>query len=245
MEDTRKPRSRHRRCLVKGSMPRRVRERTAGLVFHVLNRAAKRAVLFENPRDYAAFVRLLEKAVERSNVALFAYCIMPNHWHLVLAPKADGAVSGFMHWLTTTHARRWQNSRGLTGLGAVYQGRFKAIPIRNDHHFLWVCRYVERNPLRASLVTRAEDWQWSSLRRDDEQTGWLAEWPIARPSPWADHVNMPQTQAELDAFRGAVQNGFPFGDDDWMQQIRDALGMSARHGHGRPRHQRFETVLEK
>jgi putative transposase len=226
-------------------MPRRVRERTAGLVFHVLNRAAKRAVLFEGPRDYAAFVRLLEKAVERSNVALFAYCIMPNHWQLVLAPKADGAVSGFMHWLTTTHARRWQNSHGLTGLGAVYQGRFKAIPIRHDSHFLWVCRYVERNPLRASLVTRAEDWHWSSLRGHHAQVGWLAEWPVSRPSEWIDHVNMPQTQVELDAFRHAIQKGMPFGDEDWMHHVRSMLGTSPRHRHGRPRNQRFGSVLEK
>ena len=225
-------------------MPRRVRERTAGLVFHVLNRSAKRAVLFENPLDYAAFVQLLEKAVERSNVALFAYCIMPNHWHLVLAPKTDGAVSDFMHWLTTTHARRWHNARGLTGLGAVYQGRFKAIPIRSDRHFLWVCRYVERNPLRASLVARAEDWKWSSLRGHDEHAHWLAEWPIARPLPWIDHVNMPQTQAELDAFRKAMRDGSPFGDDDWRQEVRAALGISPRTRNGRPRSQRCGTVLE-
>ena len=195
--------------------------------------------------DYAAFVRLLEKAVERSDVALFAYCLMPNHWHLVLAPKTDGAMSGFMHWLTTTHARRWHNARGLTGLGAVYQGRFKAIPIRHDTHFLWVCRYVERNPLRASLVTRAEDWSWSSLRRHDERADWLARWPVPRPAQWIDHVNRPETQAELDAFRLAIQNGVPFGDEDWMQQVRDALGTSPRHAHGRPRRPRPGSVLEK
>jgi putative transposase len=226
-------------------MPRRVRERTAGLVFHVLNRAAKRAVLFEKPFDYAAFVGLLEKAVARSNVALFAYCVMPNHWHLVLAPKADGAVSSFMHWLTTTHARRWQNSHGLSGLGAVYQGRYKAIPIRNDHHFLWVCRYVERNPLRASLVTRAEDWTWSSLSGRHERPAWLADWPVTQPSPWIAHVNAPQTQSELNAFRHALRNGTPFGDDAWKQQVRDALGMSPRHPHGRRRKERFGSVLEK
>src|SRR5688572_27906658 len=219
-------------------MPRRAREGTAGLVFHVLNRAAKRAVLFENPFDYAAFVRLLEKAVERSHVALFAYCIMPTHWHLVLAPKTDGAVSAFMHWLTTTHARRWQDSHGLTGFGAVYQGRFKAIPIRSDTHFLWVCRYVERNPLRASLVSRAEVWKWTSLRARDERAGWLHVCPVARPSQWIDHVNMAQTEAELVPFRRAMQIGMPFGDEAWKQQVRDAMGTSSLHGHGRPRKQR-------
>jgi putative transposase len=226
-------------------MPRRIRERTAGLVFHVLNRAAKRSVLFENAADYAAFVRLLEIAVERGNVALFAYCIMPTHWHLVLAPKADGALSRFMHWLTTTHARRWHNARGLSGLGAVYQGRFKAIPIRNDSHFLWVCRYVERNPLRASLVTRAEGWKWSSLCGHPERATWLADWPVARPSTWIDHVNMLQTQAELDAFRHAIQHGIPFGPEQWQREVEDALGTPPRHPRGRPRMQPTATVLEK
>jgi putative transposase len=223
-------------------MPRRARERTAGLVFHVLNRAAKRTVLFQSPSDYAAFLRLLEKAVTRSNVALFAYCVMPNHWHLVLAPRADGAVSGFMHWLTMTHARRWQDTRGLTGLGAVYQGRFKAIPIRSDHHFLWVCRYVERNPLRASLVTRAEDWQWSSLGGMHEPRGCLAEWPVARPPAWTNQVNMPQTETELAIFRCAIRRGIPFGDEDWTKQTREALGRLPRP-HGRPRKHPPKSVL--
>lgn len=226
-------------------MPRRARERTAGMVFHVLNRSAKRTVLFEKPFEYRAFVTLLEKAVTRSPIALFAYCIMPNHWHLVLAPKTDGAVSGFMHWLTTTHARRWQDGHGLTGLGAVYQGRFKAIPIRDDRHFLWICRYVERNPLRASLVSRAEDWQWSSLRGHRERSEWLAEWPVARPSEWDAHVNLPQTQAELDAIRHSIRSGVPFGDEVWMRQVQASLRRSTRRAHGRPRSERLDSVLEK
>ncbi len=94
-------------------------------------------------------------------VAVFAYCLMPNHWHLVASPTAPGALSIFMHRLTTTHARLWHRARGSAGEGAVYQGRFSAIPIQCDRHFLIVCRYVERNALRASLVSRAEDWPWS------------------------------------------------------------------------------------
>jgi putative transposase len=217
-------------------MPRRTRDGTAGLIFHVLNRAAKRAVLFDSDSDYAAFERLLQDAVERNRIALFAYCIMPNHWHFVLTPTADGALSRFMHWLTTTHARRWQDARGLAGLGAVYQGRFKAIPIGDDRHFLWVCRYVERNPLRASLVERAEDWRWSSLvHGHDEEPTWLARWPVARPPRWASQVNTPQSEAEVQAFRHAVQQGNPFGTDEWKQEVDELLGASPRRPRGRPR----------
>jgi putative transposase len=221
-------------------MPRRKRDRTAGLTFHVFNRAAKRTVLFDDPNDYAAVEWLLREAVMRFCIALFSYCIMPNHWHFVLTPTIDGELSRFMHWFTTTHARRWQDARGLGGLGAVYQGRFKAIPVANDHHFLWVCRYVERNPLRASLVEDVEKWPWSSLKwRDGDKPAWIASWPVSRPADWVGQVNMPQTDAELEAFRRAMRDETPFGEDDWRQEVAEILDMSPRRPRGRPRKHPF------
>src|SRR5262245_56576177 len=136
-------------------MPRPKRASAPGLVFHVINRAAKRSCLFASAADYQAFMHVLADGVTRLDVALFAYCIMPNHWHFVLAPRTHGALSRFMHWLTTTHARRWQIAKEMDGQGAVYQGRFRSIPIETDRYFLWVCRYVERNALRAGLVDGA------------------------------------------------------------------------------------------
>jgi len=225
-------------------MPRRRRERKAGLVFHVLNRAAKRTVLFDHADDYAAFEQLLQEALTRFDVALFSYCVMPNHWHFVLAPLVDGALSRFMHWLTTTHARRWQEYHSVAGLGAVYQGRFKSIPIAQDRHFLWVCRYVERNPLRAGLVERAEEWQWSSLtRHGSERWSSLAEWPIHRPADWMLQVNTPQTEAELHDFRQAMRTGEPFGDDDWKRQLEGTTQWPPRRPRGRPRRPQPASVL--
>jgi putative transposase len=218
-------------------MSRRRRPSSAGLVFHVVNRAAKRVPLFEDHNDYLAFRTILAEGVRRFGIAFFAYCLMPNHWHFVLSPTADGALSRFMHWLTTTHARRWQIYRGLDGSGAVYQGRFKAIPISCDRHFLWVCRYVERNALRASLVTSAHAWHWSSLaERGAPSTDiTLAEWPVPRPEDWVAHVNTPQTPAELEAFRRAMRRGEPFGDEEWQSRMSIALGLHRPGGPGRPR----------
>src|SRR5688500_4928276 len=147
-------------------MPRRHRPPATGLVLHVVNGAANRVPLFDVDADYRAFELVLGAAVRRFRIALYAYCVMPNHWHLVIMPMADGELSRFMHWLTTTHARRWQLARGLDGMGAVYPGRFKAIAVESDQSFLWVCRYVERNALRANVVRRAEDWRWCSLSRE-------------------------------------------------------------------------------
>ena len=215
-------------------MPRRARASTAGLFFHVVNRAAKRSTLFETAEDYTAFERVLDSAVTRHRVSLFAYCVMPNHWHLLLSANVDGALSRFMHWLTTTHARRWQVHRGLEGQGAVYQGRFKAIPIGDDHHFLWVCRYIERNPLRAGLVGRAQDWPWASLsRRQERDSSLLATWPVDCPDGWTALVDQPQTEAEERAFREAMARGQPFGQEDWCRAIEKTLGVLRGGARGR------------
>jgi putative transposase len=208
---------------------------TAGLVFHVVNRAAKRSTLFESAADYEAFERVLISAIARGDVALFAYCVMPNHWHLLLSPSVDGALSRFMHWLTTTHARRWQTQRELDGQGAVYQGRFKAIPVSDDNHFLWVCRYIERNPLRAGLVRRAEDWPWSSLatRQENKETSPLSAWPVGCPADWTTHVNRPQTEDEEKAFREAMARGEPYGPNTWCEAVKERMGILRRNARGR------------
>ena len=111
-------------------MPRRRQEGTGGLIFHVINRGAKRAELFSTPSDYRAFENLVIETKRRIPISLLAYCLMPNHWHLVLWPDRDGSLSTFMQLLTFTHAMRWNASRGISGAGAVYQGRFKAIPVQ-------------------------------------------------------------------------------------------------------------------
>ena len=194
-----------------------------GHAYHVVNRGAKRALMFRTARDYLAFEELLQEHVSApdARVVLFAYCLMPNHWHMVVSPKAALALSSFMHRLTTAHARAWQYANGTKGEGAVYQGRFAAIPIQSDRHFLIVCRYVERNALRASLVGRAEDWPWSSLwrRAQEGAVPWLAPWPIDRPPTWIHDVNKAQTMGELDAIRRAIRRGQPFGDVTWTQSV--------------------------
>ena len=153
-------------------MPRAPRIDIGGVPYHILNRAVATRRLFEDAGDYQSFGRVLAEAQARIPVRLFSYCIMPTHWHLVLAPEKDGGLSAFMAWLTMTHTQRWHTHRGSVGSGHLYQGRFKSFPIQADDHFITVCRYVERNPLRAGLVQRAQDWQWSSLgRREHEPEG--------------------------------------------------------------------------
>ncbi len=90
---------------------------------------------------------------------------MPNHWHFVLRATEDGGMSDFLRWVSLTHTMRLHAHYHTTGEKHIYQGRFKSFPVQDDAHFLTVCRYVERNALRAGLVARAEDWKWGSLSR--------------------------------------------------------------------------------
>ena len=216
-------------------MPRRPRGGCGGLVFHVMNRGARRAVLFDDGRDYRAFAEVLREAGDRVPMRVLAYVLMPNHWHLVLWPLEDLHLSAYMAWATGTHARRWHLARGSAGTGALYQGRFKALPVKNDRHFLRVCRYVERNPVRAGLVARAEFWPWSSASEIGREHGpRLHPWPVARPADWCERINQPETEAELAKLRRSP-NGPPFGPKAWSRRMAGRLGWrTGLRGPGRP-----------
>ena len=88
-------------------MGRPLRITAGGLVYHVLNRANARMRIFDKGQDYEAFERILDEAVEHVKMRLLAYCVMPNHWHLVVWPRRDGDLSAFVGWLTLTHTQRW------------------------------------------------------------------------------------------------------------------------------------------
>jgi len=217
-------------------MPRTARASQGGYCYHVLNRGNGRATVFHEDEDYAAFVRLLAEAGERAAMRTLAYCLMPDHFHLVVWPAQDGDLSRWMQWLMTSHVRRYHGHYG--GSGHVWQGRFKAFPIAEDGHLLTVCRYVERNPLRADMVQRAEDWQWSSLAnpRGPELGLSLAKGPVPRPRNWRALVNKPQTDAEEEALRRSVARGAPYGSPSWMAETAAALGLeSTLRARGRPR----------
>lgn len=196
--------------------------------------------LFGKDGDFEAFERIIEKTLPTCPMRIVGYCLMPNHWHLVLWPRQDGELAAFMQKLTITHARNWQEHFGRVGYGHLYQGRYKSFPIQSDEHFYQVVRYVERNPLRAGLVKRAEDWRWCSLWRRfnlaARKDALRSDWPVSRPSSWLRHVNQPQTEAELVAIRRSVRRGQPFGGDRWVHTVARRLGLeSTLRDRGRPK----------
>ncbi|KPJ53290.1 MAG: hypothetical protein AMS16_05415 [Planctomycetes bacterium DG_58] len=221
-------------------MPRRPRVSVGGMVYHVLNRANGRMPLFESPRDYDAFEKVLLEAHEHVSMRTLAYCVMPNHWHFVLWPHEDGDLPKFMQWLTLTHTQRWHLAHETTGNGHVYQGRYKSFPIQSDKHYLTVCRYVERNALRAGLVHRAEEWPWGSLGgRTSGRSGQinvLSDGPMDWPDGWLEMVNQPMSEREEEALRRCLLRSRPFGTRSWVATTFQLLGLPAQPARvGRPR----------
>jgi putative transposase len=208
-------------------MPRAARIAPGGMIFHVLNRGVGQMQLFSRDADYVAFEAIICKTLETCPMRIVSYCLMPNHWHFVLWPQHDGELAAFMQKLTTTHVQNWQAHRRRVGYGHVYQGRFKSFPVESDEHFYQVVRYVERNPLRANLAPRAEDWRYCSLSRrlhgSADERILLSDWPLPLPPSWLQYVNQPQSEAELAAIRRSVQHGHPFGGEGWAQETVQRL----------------------
>ncbi len=221
-------------------MPRSKRADEAGAIYHALNRGNARSTIFHKDEDYEAFERILKEGLGRFPVDFMAYQLLPNHWHLILRPTEDGQMSRFLRWVTGTHTMRYHAHYQTSGEGHIYQGRYKSFPVQDDDHFYVVCRYVERNAQRASLVACAEDWRWSSLwrwrQKKEPDPKLLSPWPIPRLPHWVERVNDPLTDKELAAVRKSVRRGSPFGDRPWIQETASRLNLeSTLRARGRPR----------
>lgn len=216
----------------------RVDERN--LAYHVLNRANNRATIFSNPDEYLHFEGLLEDAVKRFNMRVLAYILMPNHWHLILYPRGDGDVSLFMQWLTLTHTQQYHAWKKTIGHGHIYQGRYKSFLIEKDEYLWAAIKYVERNPVRARLVRRVEQWRWGSgYRRLDgskKQKKILSPTPVDLPPNYRVWVNEPDKDDDLTNLRVSTAKGKPFGTMGWTERIVERFGLKAtmRAG-GRPK----------
>ncbi len=220
-------------------MPRPRRTAPGGLVYHVLNRANGRRQIFAQAGDYRAFEETLAEVQERVPMRILAWCIMPNHWHLVLWPTEDGQLSDYLRLVTLTHVQRWHAFRASAGTGHLYQGRFKSFVVQHDAHLLAVCRYVEANAVRANLVACAEDWRWCSLWRTchgrTEAAPRIDAWPVPRPSDWLERVNQAPPPGDISRLRQCAQRGTPFGAESWVEDAARRLALQCTlRSRGRP-----------
>ncbi len=224
-------------------MPRPPRRLYSGHYYHVLNRANRRAEIFHDSSDYAAFTALMGRAQQRHPLSIIAACLMPNHVHLVVRPDGSDVLPRWTRWLFTTHVRHYHEKYATTG--RLWQGRYKSFLVQDDHYLLTVMRYVERNAQRANLVERAENWRWGSLhwRFAPDPPLDLAHPPAPLPVYWREFVNQPQTAAEIEAIRTSVNRQRPFGETEWVAQQAASSGLKqSLIPVGRPRKSRCGTI---
>jgi len=222
-------------------MARSARIVIPGLPHHITQRGTRRLDTFFSDADYSAYLALLTEACEKTGVACWAYCLMPNHVHLILVPPEEdtlGAVLGVTHSRYTKRVNRRENWHGH-----LWQERFHSFAM-DDAHLLTCARYIEQNPVKAGLTRRPENWRWSSARahlsgRDDalcQTTPLLERVADSLGMDWRDYL-IQQTQTEiLDQFHRHNQNGFPLGDRVFLDRLEKMIGRNLTLRRvGRPR----------
>jgi len=193
-----------------------------------MNRGNCRMDIFEKPDDYLAFLKLMEEGRQRTGMRILAFCLMPNHWHMVLWPRQAADLTAFVRWVCTTHVRRWRQHRHNVGEGHLYQGRYKSFPVQRNEHLYRVFRYVEGNARRAGLCEKAQAWPYASLytgEQEPEHRVVLADWPVPRPGNWAARVNETIEEAELNVLRLHLQRNRPLGSDLWVKRAAGRMDL--------------------
>jgi REP-associated tyrosine transposase len=142
-------------------VPRALRPVVDKGIYHAFNRGNRKTPIFLDDSDFERFLELLHELGLKFGWPFFAYCLMTNHFHLVVETP-EGDVSAGMHRLSFLYAQYFNRKYQLDG--HVFQGRFKTVLIRSDVQLLAAIRYVLTNPVRAGLTARAEQWKWSSYR---------------------------------------------------------------------------------
>ena len=208
-------------------MPRVARIIIPGMPHHVTQRGNRREKTFFNPDDYESYRLWLAESSSRAGCAVWAYCLMPNHVHVILVPSdEDGLRKTFadLHRRYTTRI----NTR-LDVIGHLWQGRFGSAAM-DEEHLLNAIRYVTLNPVRAGLVQRPEDWPWSSARahllgRDD---GVVTVTPVLeRVEDFAAFIGADfDEDVAFDALRRAETVGRPIGDRQWLKSLERRTGRS-------------------
>ncbi len=217
-------------------MPRGNRDIHENLIYHVLNRGNGKQKIFHKRYDYDVFIELMRQAKEEYPVKIYAYCLMPNHFHIVIMPLKAKALSNFMQWLMTTHVRR--HHKRYDSSGHIWQGRFKSFIVSDDEYLLTLLRYVETNPVRAKLVKLIEDWNWSSYRErkmGNNSKNLIDQIPIELPKDWDNFIAEPIEDKDYLDIKRSIVRGSPFGPQEWRAQICKKLGLEhTLRARGRP-----------
>ena len=216
-------------------MVRPLRIEYAGAVYHVTSRGDRREPIAKDDTDRALFLDVLGQALLRFDAQAWAYCLMGNHYHLVLHTR-EANLSRLMRQINGVYTQTFNRRHGLTG--HLFQGRFKAILVDSDSYLLEVCRYVDLNPVRAHMVKRPGAYAWSSYRAlvgMADMAPWLNPQPLyAQLAPGKNPAKAAAQYADFVAqgqgvnlWDDALKQQIYLGDDAFVLRMQNMAGLAA------------------
>lgn len=210
-------------------MARLPRLSLAGQVHHVLQRGNNRQAIFNGDDDQALMLELLAQQARQHRVALHAYVLMPNHFHLLATPQDEGGLSRWMQAVGRAYVRRFNQVHGRSG--TLWEGRYRSTVLQAERHLLACMAYFDLNPVRAGLAAAPADYPWSShahyagLRHTTGLVLPSAYWalgntPFAREAAYTEMVRSGISAAQLEALTRSVLGGWVLGDDAFVAQLQ-------------------------
>lgn len=228
-------------------MARPLRISVANLPFHVLDRGNNRQTVFHGEADFVYYLRLLRRYKDELKFKLYHFCLMPNHFHLVLEPTIEGSLAKTMMRLTLAYS--WYFNQRYGGVGHVWQGRYKSSLVDKENYFIWCGLYVELNPVRAGLVSKPEDWRWSSYRfhasgEMEHVTKGLVDASAyylelghtvgERQKSYREEALEVMKEESLKGIREKLDGGV-FGRQDFVREAKERFKIGSLRPRGRPR----------
>ncbi len=206
-------------------MARIARAVAPGIPHHVTQRGNRRQQTFFNDEDYQSYLELMSEWCDKFRVETWAYCLMPNHIHLIVVPEAKEGLNQAIGEAHKRYTRRINFREGWRG--HLWQGRFSSF-IMDERYLLACTRYVELNPVRAGLVKKPEDWYWSSAgphmkSKDDILVRTKPLLEIVN-EPWEDFLTIDAQELEIALFRKHERTGRPLGSDSFIGTMEHLLG---------------------
>ncbi len=209
-------------------MPRVARIVVPGYPHHVTQRGNRRQRIFFDVADYQAYLCLISQMRVTAGVDVWAYCLMPNHVHLVVVPQRKQSLAKLFGVAHHRHARRINSAQGWQG--HLWQERYHS-SVLDETHLLAAVRYIELNPVRAGLCTRAEDWRWSSVHAhlQEAHDNLVNTEPMReRISDWRDYLSEDDDSDILDSLRVHTRTGRPAGDEQFVDKLEALTGQKLR-----------------
>ena len=207
-------------------MPRSARVVIPGHPHHIIQRGNRRQQVFFGDADKQTYLDYLEEFAKPAGLEIWAYCLMDNHVHLIAVPEKEDSLAVGLKDVHVRYTRMINFREGWRGY--LWEGRFKSHPLSESHLYAAI-RYVERNPVRARLVNRAEEYQWSSAKAHvtGEKSSLLAEnFMLTEIRDWSSYLQEESTEQESRLFQQHVHTGRPLGDDTYMHLLEKITGKS-------------------